>query len=248
MAGAASDAAMRIERRLEQPRWLLVRRAGRARSSSRSSLIGARPARDRPRPAARRYRRLFDAAFVAQRRARPDARSRRRRSLFTGLAAAAAFRMRPVQHRRRGPALHRRDRRGRGRRSALGGTLGAASRSRRWSSPARRRRRLGADPGRAAGVLPTNEIITSLMLNYVAALRPRLPDLRQPVVLARHLDGSDATRLPAGQDAARTPRAGPSSTLRAASSLPLGFVLGVARRGRRSGCSTRARASASRCR
>ena len=88
---------------------------------------------------------------------------------FTGLAAAVAFRMRPVQHRRRRPALPRRDRR---RRVALvlagtsawliipamivaGAACGAA-----W----------GAIPGVLRAFAHTNEIITSLMLNYVAAL------------------------------------------------------------------------------
>ena len=48
----------------------------------------------------------------------------------------------------------------------------------------------------------TNEIITSLMLNYVAGPVPDVPDLRQQLVLARSLDllGED---VPAGQEPGR---------------------------------------------
>ena len=59
----------------------------------------------------------------------------------------------------------------------------------------------GAIPGVLRAFLHTNEIITSLMLNYVAGAGDHLPDLRQPVLLARRLRNGSA--LPAGEAAAR---------------------------------------------
>ena len=76
----------------------------------------------------------------------------------------------PLQHRRRGPALHGRDRRRR--RRARDRRLADRDRDR---ADVRRAARSAARSGRSIpGVLraffATNEIITSLMLNYVAAL------------------------------------------------------------------------------
>ena len=56
-------------------------------------------------------------------------------------------------------------------------------------------------PGVLRAFARTNEIITSLMLNYVAA-SPHLPDLRQLVLLARHVDASGSV-VPARQADAR---------------------------------------------
>ncbi len=77
----------------------------------------------------------------------------------------------PLQHRRRGPALRGRDpRRGgraRARRLAVGAAVDPGDDRRRARSAARRSRCI---PGVLRAFLSTNEIITSLMLNYVAAL------------------------------------------------------------------------------
>ena len=128
-----------------------------------------------------------------------DAR-RRHAAAFTGLAAAVAFRMGVFNIGGEGQfyvgAIARRgvglcSARAAGEAvipvmivaGAAGGARGARSR---------------ASCGRS---LSTNEIITSLMLNYVAALRPQLPDLQQPLDWR---DTSDPRRaVPAGQAAAR---------------------------------------------
>ena len=57
-------------------------------------------------------------------------------------------------------------------------------------------------PGLLRAFLSTNEIIVSLMLNYVAALVLNYLIFDSPVVLARHVDAGGAG-VPAGQDAAR---------------------------------------------
>ena len=105
-----------------------------------------------------------------------------------------------VQHRRRGAALLRRDRRRRHRPAARGpvddGPDRRDDRRRRGS-----RRRLGRDSRPAAG-LPEHQRdhhLADAQLRRRA--RPQLPDLRQPLVLARHLAGG--ARLPAGQGARR---------------------------------------------
>ena len=116
------------------------------------------------------YRRLFDAAFVGS-AAWTATLTLATPLLFTGLARRGRVPDAALQHRRRGPALHRRDLR--------------ARRSRSGSGPTTRRRLTilamcvcGAAGGALwaliAGVLKafarTNEIITTLMLNYVAGL------------------------------------------------------------------------------
>ena len=102
--------------------------------------------------------------------------------LFTGLCAAVAFRMRVVEHRWRRTALYRRRRR-RGRGPDAGG----------WPRPlliamivaGRPAGTLWAlIPGILRAYLRTNEILMSLMLNYVAGAVHVLPDLRQHVLLA----------------------------------------------------------------
>ena len=106
----------------------------------------------------------------------------------------------PVQHRRRGPALLRSDRRCR--RRALSAQLAGSARDRGDVCVGRGGGRgLGADPGRAPGVPPDerDHHVADAQLRRGAA--PQLPDLRQPLVLARHLHAGRA-RLPAGQDAA----------------------------------------------
>ena len=188
------------------------------------------------------YRRLFEAAFTAAARSRRRSRRRRRSA---------------------SPGSPRRWR------SAWGCSTSAPRASSTWARSARpgvalcpgragarasiaamvdRRRRSPARPGRAIpGVLRafanTNEIITSLMLNYVAGALPQLPDLRHALVLARHVrPGAGCSRR-----ARRLPEAatGRRSTL--------GTVVDpvrLLRRGRcsraSSGCCTSGRASASR--
>ena len=110
-----------------------------------------------------------------------------------------------LQHRRRGAALPRGDRRLVDRAPARR----SRRRRRRRSTSSRcasRRLSLGAlwalIPGVLRAFARTNEIITSLMLNYVAGLPPHVPDLRQRVVLARHVDAPGAG-VPAGEADAR---------------------------------------------
>ena len=111
----------------------------------------------------------------------------------------------------------------------------------------------GAAGGAALALVPailraffsTNEIITSLMLNYVGALVVNYLIFDSRVVLARHVE-PDGEGVPAGQEpagrgelAGRAHRAGctcRSGCCSASCSRP------------RSGCSTRARGSGSRCR
>ena len=115
------------------------------------------------------YRQIFDAAFVNNGAigqtliaATPLA--------FTGLAAAAAFRMRLFNIGGEGQLTDRRDHR-----RCCGLYFGGLG----WPKPIVDRRdggrrlrgrcRLGAVPGVLRAFFKTNEIITSLMLNYVAA-------------------------------------------------------------------------------
>ena len=54
-------------------------------------------------------------------------------------------------------------------------------------------------PGVLRAFFATNEIITSLMLNYVAGSLLDVPDLRQPLVLARHVRRPRRRSFPQGK-------------------------------------------------
>lgn len=157
---------LRIEKRLRQRRWLLaaVPLASLAVAHLAIALLLAATGH----PPLTTFRRLFDAAYLAD-GALGNTLIAATPLAFTGLAAAAAFRMRLFNIGAEGQLyfgaigaagaallLH-------GRSAAViivamvaaGAALGAA-----W----------GAIPGLLRAFLRTNEIITSLMLNYVAAL------------------------------------------------------------------------------
>ncbi len=191
---------VRIERRLDAaalaavavPIGSLVRRV-----PPRSRSCSSRPATTRGRRTAAVRRRLRGG-----RRAHADARSSATPLVFTGLCAAAAFRMNLFNIGGEGQLYF----------GAIGAAAAGAATSPGQPAPSliaamvRRRARRAAPPGRSIpGVLraflSTNEIITSLMLNYVAGADPQLPDLRQPLVLARHVVARGGG-LPAGEDAA----------------------------------------------
>ena len=166
--------------------------------------------------------------------------------LFTGLAAAAAFRMQLFNIGAEGQLYL----------GAIGASwiaLQLGDHGVDLDAAVRRRdvRRGGACSAALWALIPgvlrafanTNEIITSLMLNYVAGLPAHVPHLRQLVLLARHVDAPGAG-VPAGEADARGRRSGRRSARRVV--VPLGFLVGLAAARRRSGSSTRARASASR--
>ena len=130
-----------------------------------------------------------------------------------------------LQHRRRGPALRRRDHRRGGAALAIGGIR------RRLSIPAMIV--AGAAGGAALALIPailqaflsTNEIITSLMLNYVVALVISYL-IFDSQSYWRDTSTPDGEGLPAGQEPARR---GELADVRTSgrSSLPFGFLLGV---------------------
>ena len=146
-----------------------------------------------------------------------------------------------LQHRRRGAAVSRRDRRGAAWRSSLAGHRGVSIAAMIAA---------GARCGAAWALIPavlrafcaTNEIITSLMLNYVAAL------ILNYLIFDRLSYWRDTSsprrRCSRRASRCRRRRRGRRSTS-AASVVPFGFLLaiGVATT---SGCSTSGRASASR--
>jgi simple sugar transport system permease protein len=158
---------IRIERRLEQPRWLAfaVPVASVALSFCVIALVLVATGHD----PLHTYRRLFDAAFVGS-AAWTDTLVSATPLLFTGLAAAAAFRMQLFNIGAEGQLY-------------LGAICGAGIAI--WLGP-RHATALtilamvacgGAGgalwaliPGALKAFARTNEIITSLMLNYVAGL------------------------------------------------------------------------------
>ncbi len=157
---------MRIERRLHQPRWLLVVvPAGSLVFAFAAAALVLLATRHHPIDT---YRRLFDAAFFAD-GALSQAFVTATPLLFTGLAAAVAFRMNLFNIGGEGQlyfgaigaaaaALYLGDRSPVVLVTAMclaGGAAGAA-----WA----------LIPALLKAFLHTNEIITSLMLNYVAAL------------------------------------------------------------------------------
>ena len=149
---------------------------------------------------------------------------------------------RAVQHRRRGPALHGRDRGGG--RGAGAGRPGRPCQIAAMVVGGRRRGRgLGADPRLPAGVREhqRDHHLADAQLRRRAV--PQLPDLRHVSLLARHLV-SGRRAVPAGQGAAGSghwPTFGLGTDLVVPFGLLVAVVLAVVAR-----CSTGARASASR--
>ena len=168
-----------------------------ARSSSRSSLMAVVLAAHRARSARRPTGELFDAAFTGARRALATRSSRRRRSLFTGLAAAAAFRMQLFNIGAEGQLYFGAIGASRHRASARAGRTSTPLLD-RWrcaSAAACRRRALGADPGRPAGVR-SDERDHHLADAQLRRRRSLLTYLifDSALVLARHVDAPGAGR------------------------------------------------------
>ena len=217
---------MRFERRLDQPRWLAVAvPVGSIAVGFALMAVVLVSTGHAPGPT---YRRLFDSAFFAD-----GALSATLVSctplLFTGLAAAAAFRMRLYNIGGEGQffwgaiagvgiALYLGDR---GLDSTpvyiaatavVGAAAGAA-----WA----------AIPGAPAGVRPHQRDHHLADAELRRRARPHLPDHRQPVVLARPrvVRGSD---LSARQDDPRSDGPPRRWTRSAGSLVPLGFGIAVA--------------------
>ena len=158
-----------IERRLAAAAVAVLRGADRL-GRGRVRGDGARARQRRATTRGTRTGGIFNAAFdgaaawndtLTSGDAAPLHRARRR-----GRVPDAA-----LQHRRRGPALHRRDLRLRRRDLARAAPRPASARSSRCASAARAGGALWAlIPGVLKAFARTNEIITSLMLNYVAGL------------------------------------------------------------------------------
>ncbi len=217
---------MRIERRLEQPRWLsfAVPVGSIAFSFGVMAIILALTGHD---PGAT-YRRLIDSAFVAD-GALTSTLTFATPIVFTGLCAAAAFRMQLYNIGGEGQfylgavaavgiALYLGDR---GATStplyvlamALAGALGGAA----WA----------AIPAVLRAFFKTNEIITSLMLNYVAGL------VLTYLIIDSHsywrdTESFEGQTFPLGKV---TPEdaSWPTSTIDAAGGIvvPLGFLIAI---------------------
>ena len=183
---------IRIERRLEQPLWLSRRRAVRIGRRSPSSSCAAVLAITGHDPITT-YRRIFDAAFVGS-PAWTDTLMSATPLLFTGLAAAVAFRMQLYNIGAEGQLY-------------IGAICGAGAAI--WLGPhhgivftilfmcacaAGGRRALGADRGRAEGVRPDERDPDDADAQLRRRSAADLPDLRQRLALARRLDGSRHAR------------------------------------------------------
>ena len=242
MAGGHGASDPRSSAGSQQPRWLLV--AVPVGSIVVAFVVMTIVLLATHHPPGHTFRRLFDTGVrrqaVAERDVHLGDAADLHRALRRGRVPHAA-----LQHRRRGPALRGRDpRRGRGHRARqpLRLAVGPGDDRRRRG----RRRGARADPGDAARV-PLDQRdhhVADAQLRRRA--RHQLPDLR----LASR---TGATRRARRRRCSRrgrtcpTPRAGPCSHVGGARAA----VRPAARRrdrGRASGCSTRARGSASRCR
>ena len=155
---------IRFERRLEQPRWLVV--AVPVGSIVVAFLFAAVVLAATGHNPLHTYRRLFDSAFLAKALSRQTLVSATPLA-FTGLAAAA-FRMSCSTSAARASSTSARSpppRPG----SRLGTAAGPVVDPGDDPRGLRRRRGLGLIPAILRAFLKTNEIVTSLMLNYVAA-------------------------------------------------------------------------------
>jgi ABC-type uncharacterized transport system permease subunit len=210
---------MRIERRLAQPRWLTV--AVPVGSLAFAFVVMAVVLGATHHDPLHTYRRLFDAGFIAH-GALTGTFTFATPLLLTGLAAAAAFRMNLFNIGAEGQLYL----------GAIGG-VGAALWLGGGSTPLSILVMVvaGAAAGAAWALIPgflrafarTNEIITSLMLNYVAAR------LLEYLIYTSHSYWRDTTSpsaqvFPLGKtlpDAANWPSWGSSVT------LPFGLLLGI---------------------
>ena len=243
MAGVAVTCTMiRLERRLIAPRWLAF--AVPAGSLVAAMVLGAIVLLVTGHNPLHAYRRLFDTAFVGQ------------DSLSETLIAAtplAVHRARrrgrlphePVERRRRGAALLRRDRR-LGRRALAVGRADADPDRLHGVAGMLAGGRLGADPGAPAGVRVDERD------HHVADAELRrgpaadVPDLRQLLLLARHVVVLGARRSRRARPC-RTRRPGLRGTRSGRSSSRSGCCSRSSSPSC-SRCCARARGSASRCR
>ena len=210
---------IRIERRLQQPRWLSV--AVPAGSIVVAFALSAIVLVATGHAAGFTYRRLFDAAFLGK-----DALSATFTSatplMFTGLAAAVAFRMQLFNIGGEGQLYM-----GAITAAIAGIALGS------WPMPLVIAAMViaGAAGGAAYALIPgvlraflsTNEIITSLMLNYVAALILNYLIFDSESYLR---DTSSATAKVFPQGKTLPPHATWPVWMPGGLTIPLGFLLG----------------------
>ena len=212
---------VRIEKRLHQRRWLMVAVPS-ALSSSRTQPIAVLLTATGHSPPTT-FRRLFDAAFPAdgalETLYRGDAagcspgsprRSAFRMRLFN-IGAEGQLYLGAIGSAGIGPAP---------RRSTSAGRLVVAMVYRGAPLP---RAAWGAIPGLLRAFLHTNEIITSLMLNYVAALVLNYL-IFDSLSYWRDQSAHGSLRVPAGKSPGRRNVAGQIGS----TPIPLGFLLAVA--------------------
>ena len=191
---------LRLERRLSQPRWLTV--AVPIGSLLAAFVIAGLVLLITGHNPFSTYRKLFNAAFVQQ-GSLTQTLVTATPLIFTGLAAAAAFRMRLFNIGAEGQLYL-----GATTAAAAGLWLGGSGGPSSWVIGADGRRRmrgrrlLGADPGRPAGVLQDERDHHLADAQLRGRLPDHVPDLREPLLLAR-VEGLQRERLPDAEDAAR---------------------------------------------
>ena len=177
-------ASIRIERRLQQPRWLtfVVPLGSLVAAVVVMSIVLAATGHS----PGHTFRRIVETAFGEQDRDQRDARLGDAAPLHRPLRGGRVPHE-PLQHRRGGSAVHGRDPRRRHRARARRLAVGADDPG---DGPRRRDRRRGAraDPGGAPGLLldERDHRLADAQLRRRAAAD--VPDLRLRVVLARHVD------------------------------------------------------------
>jgi simple sugar transport system permease protein len=212
---------VRIERRLDQPRWLLV--AVPVCSLAFAFLAAGVVLLATGHDPIDTYRKLFDAAFFAE-GALSDSFTSSTPLLFTGLAAAVAFRMQLFNIGAEGQLYF--------------GAIGAAAAALFVGGDSTTvlivaMVATGAAAGAAWALIPavlrafasTNEIITSLMLNYVAALILNYL-IFDSQSYWRDTSSAEAKVFPQGKalpEAATWPTVDIGDAI-----VPFGFLLGVA--------------------
>ena len=211
---------MRIERRLRQPWWLaFVVPVG---SVAVAFLLAAAVFAATGHPPLHHFRRLFDAAFVGN-GALSDTVVSSTPLIFTGLAAAVAFRMKLFNIGGEGQLYAG---------AITGATVGLLLAGAPSPLAIATMMLAGAAGGAALAAIPgvlraffsTNEIITSLMLNYVAALVLDYLIFDSHSYL-RDTSGFEAQVFPQGKtlpDEAIWPGWTSNSVL-----LPLGFLVAI---------------------
>ena len=212
---------MRIERRLEQPRWLtfVVPVASIVVAFFATGIVLLATRHD-PLHA---YRRLFDAAFLAD-GALSSTLVSATPLAFTGLAAAAAFKMRLFNIGGEGQLYVGAVAAGAAG-LALGGQPAAVAIGAMVLAGCAGGAAWAAIPGLLRAFLRTNEIITSLMLNYVAALVVNYL-IFDSHSYWRETEGFEAQVFPQGKELPAS-ATWPDATLHGLV-VPLGFGIAIA--------------------